>query len=242
MPYALSPDYAICCSNIYRQVRTTLTGARSSSEAIHGALLTVGELLSNSGDFMAPKFAEACDLVLKYKDSRNKLVRRTVIALLPRLAQYQPDAFISGYLDTILSHLIESLKVASERATAFVALGRVALAVTSNGHHHGGAIAARIEQIIGLVKDGLTPKRNKPFCAGAWPGSACCDGLCVDRLVVWLSGPLCRGVGLHRTVGEGNRASARYLHARPVGPDVQRGRFKITCGRAHRGHICCTHF
>jgi FKBP12-rapamycin complex-associated protein len=45
---------------------------------VHGALLALGELLLNSGDFMVPKFAESCDLVLKYKDSRNKLVRRCV--------------------------------------------------------------------------------------------------------------------------------------------------------------------
>ncbi len=73
--YTPPPPLRLNFRNIYRQARTHLTESRSSPETVHGALLALGELLSNSGDFMVMKFSESCDLVLKYKDSRNKLVR-----------------------------------------------------------------------------------------------------------------------------------------------------------------------
>ena len=169
VPFDTCAPVCVCAiaatgSNIYRQARTHLTESRSSPETQHGALLALGELLSNSGDFMVLKFSEACDLVLKYKDSRNKLVRRTVIALLPRLAHFQPESFISSYLDKVLSHLIASLKASTERPTAFMALGSVAVAV--GDHKCGEALFSQLDEIIALLKDGLTPKRSRPFCPG----------------------------------------------------------------------------
>jgi hypothetical protein len=39
----------------------------------------VGELLRNTGEFMKAKFAEVCETIIKYKESSNKLVKKTVI-------------------------------------------------------------------------------------------------------------------------------------------------------------------
>ena len=46
----------------------------NNAESIHGSLLTIGELLVNSGDFMLARFKEVCDTVLKYTDHRDRLV------------------------------------------------------------------------------------------------------------------------------------------------------------------------
>ncbi len=97
-------------------------------------------------------------------------VRRTVIALLPRLAHFQPELFISAYLDKALAHLLASLKASTERPTAFMALGSVAVAV--GDHKCVDALSSQLEEIIALLKDGLTAKRSKPFCPGASHGGA----------------------------------------------------------------------
>ena len=47
----------------------------STSESVHGSLLTIGELLRNSGEFMLARFKEVCDTVLKYRDHKDRLVR-----------------------------------------------------------------------------------------------------------------------------------------------------------------------
>jgi hypothetical protein len=92
-------------------------------------------------------------------------VRRTVIALLPRLAHFQPEAFISGYLSKVIAHLIAALKGSTDRPTAFMALGSVAVAV--GPHNCGDALYSQLDDIVALLKDGLTSKRTKPFCPGA---------------------------------------------------------------------------
>ena len=140
---------------IFEMARAGLRAA--TRESIHGALLTLGELLHHSGRFMLPRFGEVCDAVLRYRDHRDRLVRRTVIALIPRLANYAPDAFVRGYLGTCLAHLIQSLKHTSKRATAFIAMGKMSLAVK----HH---IVPKLGDIAELIRDGLTPRRRKPFC------------------------------------------------------------------------------
>lgn len=53
---------------IYRQVQACFRG---SAEAIHGALLTIGELLRNTEGFMLSRLNDVCDTVLKFKARRR---------------------------------------------------------------------------------------------------------------------------------------------------------------------------
>lgn len=141
---------------IYSQVQRGFDSREVDS--IHGSLLITGELLQHTGEFMVPRFREVCDTVLQYKDSRDKLVRRTVCSLLPRLAKFCPDAFVRGYLDTCLEYLIRAVSNSSERSTAYLSLGKLALAV---GHH----IKSKLKTIVNLAKDGMVvSRRSKQFC------------------------------------------------------------------------------
>lgn len=140
---------------IYEQVFRGF--ASNSVEAVHGSLLIVGEMLQCTGDFMIPRFKEVCDTVLRYKDCRDVLVRRTVSSLLPQLAKFCPDAFVRGYLDTCLDYLIKAVQNMNERSTAYSAIGKLSIAV---GYH----IVRQLDTIIGLVKDGMIVKRSRPFC------------------------------------------------------------------------------
>jgi FKBP12-rapamycin complex-associated protein len=74
----------------------------TAPEVIHGSLIAIGELLRNAGDFMMTRYKEVCDGVLKYKESKDRLVRRTVINLISLLASYSPDLFTKLYLGKYL--------------------------------------------------------------------------------------------------------------------------------------------
>ena len=137
---------------------TAAPSKSTPADLVHGALLVLAELLEagDTAGFLGPRFGEVCDSVLRHRDDRDRLTRRTVLVLLPRLAHYHPDAFCSGFAAPALAHLLsvaESARgdvrdvgsvgvggaragagpgaaalVGADRATAFVAVGRVALA------------------------------------------------------------------------------------------------------------------
>jgi hypothetical protein len=50
---------------------------------------------------MLARYKEICDVVVGFKDHRSSLVRDTVIALLPQLAAFEPDAFVRRYMGSI---------------------------------------------------------------------------------------------------------------------------------------------
>ncbi|KAG6609026.1 Phosphatidylinositol kinase (PIK-L1) [Phytophthora cinnamomi] len=150
-------------------VATSSGQTLASWECAHGSLLVIGELIANTGRFMVPRFREVCDTVLLYKDAKEKLVSRAVSTLLPQLAEFCPGAFVQYYLDVCVAHLtkriLEYSAPASERGVAFLAMGRLSLAV-------GEALLPHLPPILKLVKESLAPHtgskrkrtRNKLFC------------------------------------------------------------------------------
>lgn len=45
------------------------------------------------GEFLLARYREVVETVLRFKDSKEKLIRRAVISLLPRLAAFAPERF-----------------------------------------------------------------------------------------------------------------------------------------------------
>ena len=52
------------------------------------------------------RYKEVVETVLRFKDSKEKQIRRAVIVLLPRLAAFSPERFAAEYAAKALSHLI----------------------------------------------------------------------------------------------------------------------------------------
>jgi hypothetical protein len=50
--------------------------ASSAAEAIHGGLLSLGELLGHTGEFLLARYREVVETVLRFKDSKEKMIRR----------------------------------------------------------------------------------------------------------------------------------------------------------------------
>ncbi len=57
---------------------------------MHGSLLVLKELLEQGGMYMQSCYSEACDIVFRFKDHRDPTIRKTVVVLIPDLANYAP--------------------------------------------------------------------------------------------------------------------------------------------------------
>lgn len=67
--------------------------------------------------------------VLRFRDSKEKLVRKAVTYLLPRLAAFSPERFARDYLNASVAYLLLSLQNPLERGAAFSAIGEMAMAL-----------------------------------------------------------------------------------------------------------------
>ncbi len=64
---------------------------------------------------MTDHYKLACELVLKYKESKEPLIRRSVITLIPAMATYDHQTFIELFLHRAMGHLLQQLSKPSER-------------------------------------------------------------------------------------------------------------------------------
>lgn len=55
---------------------------------------------------MMSRYKEVADIVFKYRDHRDRLVRRSITALLPRIAHFLRDRFVTSYLKVLLLHIM----------------------------------------------------------------------------------------------------------------------------------------
>ncbi|KAF9190501.1 phosphatidylinositol kinase- protein kinase tor1 [Haplosporangium sp. Z 767] len=107
----------------------------ASMESIHGSLLIIRELILKANMFMFERFMDTCETVLRFRNYRDGLVRRTVINLIPILAAYDPSDFTQYYLSRAMAHLLSQVQIDKERrpmnemdrSLAFLAIGKLAL-------------------------------------------------------------------------------------------------------------------
>ncbi|KAF2115999.1 armadillo-type protein [Lophiotrema nucula] len=141
--------------------------ALNTNEAIHGSLLTLKELLDKSPSFMNDqKYKETAEIVLRYREHRDALVRREVVLIIPILAKYSPAEFASKYLHQCMLHLQGLIRKDRDRDRAFVAIGDIATAV-------GVAIAPYLEGILGFIQEGLAAKARSKAAINEAPIFRC---------------------------------------------------------------------
>lgn len=145
-----------CYCKIFEAAQAGFRAKTSNVHVIHGSLLTLGELLATTGDFMLSRFKIVCDGVLQYKDHKNGAIALTVISVIPRLASLCPEAFVHEYLTLCVDHIIQQTK-GPGRHVAFLALGELAMAV-------GSVWETDYTDIMRAVLDALsTPQKKKQF-------------------------------------------------------------------------------
>lgn len=64
---------------------------------------------------MTDMYKEVCDITLRLKDSRDALIRKTLVSIIPTLALYDPATFSELYLHKSMSHLLNLLRKSSEK-------------------------------------------------------------------------------------------------------------------------------
>ncbi|KAI2636825.1 TOR kinase [Xylaria nigripes] len=133
----------------------TLVGLKVNTiESIHASLLVLRELLEQGGMFMQDHYQEACDIVFRHKDHRDVTIRKTVVTLVPDLANYAPADFAHLYLHKFMLFLSGMLKKEKERNDAFLAIGNIANSVKS-------AIAPYLDGVLIHVREGLSLQSRK---------------------------------------------------------------------------------
>jgi serine/threonine-protein kinase mTOR len=123
-------------------------------ESIHGSLLVLKELLEQGGMFMQEYYQDACEIVFRHKDHRDAIIRKTVVLLIPDLANYAPADFAHSYLHKFMVYLSGMLKKNKERNDAFLAIGNIANSVKS-------AIAPYLDSVLIYVREGLSLQSRK---------------------------------------------------------------------------------
>ncbi|XP_052626570.1 serine/threonine-protein kinase TOR isoform X1 [Lactuca sativa] len=141
----------------YRMFEATQDGLgkNASVHSIHGSLLAVGELLRNTGEFMMSRYREVAEIVLRYLEHRNPLVRLSITSLLPRIAHFLRDRFVTNYLTICMNHILAVLKIPTERASGFIALGEMAGALDGELVHY-------LPTITTHLREAIAPRRGRP--------------------------------------------------------------------------------
>lgn len=122
---------------------------RNTSDATHGALLIINELLRNTGDFMHAHYGRVCELVFNHREHKSATVRSAVVNLFPRLAKFNTPAFVEKFYRAGMRHLLEVLFSATTtiRADALLSIGKLSLAI--------GPSIARDEQTLSSIMTGI---------------------------------------------------------------------------------------
>ncbi|XAR52952.1 Non-specific serine/threonine protein kinase [Bertholletia excelsa] len=141
----------------YRMFEATQDGLGRNApvHSIHGSLLAVGELLRNTGEFMMSRYREVAEIVLRYLEHRDRLVRLSITLLLPRIAHFLRDRFVTNYLKICMDHILAVLKIPAERASGFIALGEMAGALD-------GELVEYLPTITSHLRDAIAPRRGRP--------------------------------------------------------------------------------
>ncbi|KAM5549808.1 serine/threonine-protein kinase TOR [Rosa sericea] len=142
----------------YRMFEATQDGLgkNASVHSIHGSLLAVGELLRNTGEFMMSRYREVAEIVLRYLDHKDRLVRLSITSLLPRIAHFLRDRFVTNYLETCMNHILAVLRQSAElRSSGFIALGEMAGALD-------GELFFYLGQITPHLREAIAPRRGRP--------------------------------------------------------------------------------
>ncbi|PHT28517.1 Serine/threonine-protein kinase TOR [Capsicum baccatum] len=81
---------------------------------------------TNTGEFMMSRYRKFAEIILRYLEHRDRLVRLRITSLLPRIVHFLRDQFVTNYLMICMNHILHVLKIPAERASGFISLGEMA--------------------------------------------------------------------------------------------------------------------
>jgi phosphatidylinositol kinase/protein kinase (PI-3 family) len=158
-------------NQVYESAMKTLTGSKSASvEVLHGSLIGLAALLDFAPSaFVLARIKQCCDAVLKFWNNSNKMVKRTVIAMIPVLAKAAPIDFAKFYLPTVMQLLLASLKkenAVDQKSALLISVGRTSLACG------GTAMKGYLDSLLPLVKSALQAANQASLTSGPTASNA----------------------------------------------------------------------
>jgi FKBP12-rapamycin complex-associated protein len=143
---------------LYEVAVKCLEQSNQKSDHLHGALLALNELGHYHQYVTEDSFQHLCDVVMKFWDTHNALLRPQVTSLLPALARLYPQQFSQRHLAAIMKPLLSALvqRDATERARAFVTVGKLALAIRSYMQDY-------VDEILAAVRTAVSSKSKSVF-------------------------------------------------------------------------------
>ena len=117
---------------LYEETQSGISAKMASVEQTHGSLLAFGEMLRHTGEFMLSRYKEVAETVLRLHDSRERVVRRSVVELIPKLAAFSPRRFAESYLEQSMALLLAAIQTPGERDAGFTAVGDLAAALADD--------------------------------------------------------------------------------------------------------------
>jgi len=109
---------------------------------------------------------DVTDVVL-YLHLQERIVRRSVTELIPRLAAFSPARFAESYLSASAATLLATIRSPGERDAGFMAVGDLAAALASDDADKDGA---DVDQSDGVSNEGTTHRAARLL--GSRDGSA----------------------------------------------------------------------
>lgn len=130
---------------IFEEAKSGLMKA-SSTDTILGSLLAFSSMLQNQHlvrrgavthhvltmQSMGAYYQNICELTLKYRDSKEVVVRKAVITLTPSMAAYDSDEFEQHYLHRTMSYLQAALHKPSDRDIGGQAIDELSKRLTTS--------------------------------------------------------------------------------------------------------------
>ena len=144
--------------SVYMKVKDGLH-IHNTLEVLHGALLTVTELLRKPTDFMRTKFAEISNNIerlttLKIKDDKTSIIPAAIHKAIPLLCGLSPEDFGDNHFHYLLS----SIRDDNLKGQAFRSLGELSKPLLTTDRPP----AQFLEPILKSVKAELTRSKLKP--------------------------------------------------------------------------------
>jgi len=140
------------------------------ADALHGSILAFKELLTHSGTFMEAYYQDTAEMMLKYREHRDPLIRKAVMQLLPNLVQYDKVSYVARYLPETMTWLIQQLRKDRERSAAFLALSKIILVTEQD-------IMEYVDAITRAIKDTLMTRNKLKATAETTPVLRCVSAL-----------------------------------------------------------------
>lgn len=105
-------------------------------------------------EMMNEKYSKLCSLALKTTGSKSPFIHSTLLAVIPRLAAFNPSTFLTNSLGEVLEYLRKISKQKDNKSASFISLGLLAVAV-------GSKISRRKDIIFPHLKAALQSKEKK---------------------------------------------------------------------------------